>query len=921
MSCQPNLLFRWLVLASLTLLSFTSLWSQEMGGLQVDIDHGKDSLVFRWFPTSPASWGRVRTGGYRIERFTIDSSEIFGFDEVENPNWEALTFGRRGIPIPDGNTVFKLADSLTMRMDSLAGNGYVGAMATMLYDSAFNDGNDLAGVLKLQYEMAAFGAMRLSEKAGAYLGARVEVPGLDTTATYLFRITAVDDPSVREEIAVNMAGRHYKRYNAYVDVDYQNNPFAGELPPVFSRYRFSALGKAFSDSIVVRWAPLDATLLRKSHELGYLVQKSKMIPGGPGESPTYEAIGSPLNVWPWTKAEFAAYLSKSPIPDSLVLVSAQVLYGALQTEGDLDRQTALENQLAYGLQVADQSALAANALGLRYVDYAVEPGVTYVYSIEMPMDSIDPNSYPVNGSVLLENNYYGPEEIASLTALEGEYVISLVMPKENGENYNQYYIERSADNGSTWTALSNKPIVFETDEKLVDEVRYYFYPDSVATLYQPFRYRLRGRNVFQEYSPWAELTAMARDRTPPPVAIPGDPEMLTTEIVRLSWDGEMSATAPDLAGYYVKMGHFSSVENQPIVSELLPVGMTTWDYVRPGLPFTNDSSYFFQVAAVDTAGNMSNSFPVALRVIDSIPPAPPTGLLANLDTNGVVTLLWEASPEKDAAGYQVYFANDTTENFVQITKADLQYNYFKDTIVLNTLNEAIYYRVSAFDRSYNNSEWSDILRVERPDIVPPTPPVLLLPRPTGEAVVLTWKRSSSTDAVTYAILRRDAADESGQWSVLDSIPAIDTLYADTTAAYEVVYDYTMHTVDDAGLASEQANIQAGRRIFTADVGGVGEVTVALQGTGEQARPQVQWTYEKPGEDLLSEADHRFMLYRATGNAPLLRYKQLKSKEPSFTDTAVEAGQTYRYALMVVYSNGKKSGLSMEQSVTIPKEGE
>ena len=904
-----------LLVGLLLLVTTGSTQAQTSPSLWAQHQYLSDSTaVLSWVPTRAEDWAMTRASGFEVVRYDAPALDNYR-DAID---WDAVATGRPTTILSYNPLDSKIADSISLANDTLWGQGYPQIVATMLFDSAFNDGNDQEGINRQQYDMIQFGAVNFAVQIGTKIGLAIIDNNVNKSASYLYRVTSIDNPELTQEIYVVAGGGGITRFFADIDNDFTQHPYAFLLPPEPTTAPLLSRGKAFGDSIVVRWLPLESPQLRNGYKQGYYLTKIRRTPGTDPAKPfdfNYEILADSIPVLPWSKDSLGRYLSINPAPDSNLLIAAQVMYGKLQSEDGLNRAEALQNQLAYGLQAADQSPIAAEVMGLRYVDYDVTPGEFYIYEITMPVDSL-PYDYPAQASVKLDNDYQGPTPLRGVAAIEGEYVINLVLDRENELNYNQYFFEKSK-NGNNWEKLNVTPIVFEVSEELADQVRYYYFPDSVANLYDPHLYRVRGRNAFQEYSPWVELTAQARDRTPPPTSTLNEPETLTSEIVRLSWDAEMSETAPDLAGYYVKMGHTPSPENQPIVSELLPPGTTTYDYQRPGYPFTNDTAYFFQIAAVDTAGNISSSFPVALRVIDSIPPAPPTGLQGTMDSNGVVTILWEASPETDAVGYQVYFANDTTDYFVQITKGDLAYNYFLDTIEVNALNEAIYYRVTAFDRSYNTSKFSEILKVERPDVIAPTPPVLLQPKPTGEAVELTWKPSSSTDAVAYAVLRRDPNSEAEAWTVLDSIAALLTTYVDTSAEFEVAYDYTLTTIDDAGLVSELANIQTGRRIFTADIGGVETVTIELQGEGEGARPQVQWTFEKPTVDILAEADHRFMLYRAAGDGELTRYKQLRGKEPVYVDESVDPGTTYRYALMVVYDNGKKSALSQSSSVTIP----
>ncbi len=902
--------------------------AQSVDPLAINASRYRDSVVLAWFPTEPAAWAKAKAAGFEVTRFTLDKAALDLSRGSESIAWAGLPAGRTPTPMAGPEAYLALADSAAFNARRFDGQGYVAALSFMLFDSIFTDGKDAEGDLRQQFAMAAFGFQYVPELVTDLLGVRLQQGGLDTAGVYLYHIQAIAAPELRQEVVVDMERGVFVRYQTYIDLDFSNHPFAGLVPPPIQQFPFQAVGKAFNDSIVLRWALTDYDLLVNSKQLGYRISRSRLASnrverdpaGNEYTLPIYEKAGEDVIIRPWSEEQLGAYLTLGAGVDSMVYVPAQVLYGLPEADANTTLREAKANLVAFGLQAADHSANAANALGLRYVDYAVEPGENYVYTVELLLDSMKINALPVVSTVALTNEYFGPEPIQGFAAAEDEYVINLILSRENERNYTQYFFEKADLDSDNWTALHQRSVVFEVEEKLTEQVYNFYFPDSVAVLYQPFRYRVRGKNYFQELSPWAELTAMARDRTPPPAPVPGEPLLVLEDLVNISWDGLVSEESPDLAGYYLRMGHYNDPEGLPIVTELIPPGTANYQYQRPGIPFVNDSSYFFQVSAVDTAGNLSSSFAVALSVIDSIPPGAPVGLQGVVDTNGVVTLFWLANTERDLAGYQVYGANDSTATFTQLTEEDLTYNYFRDTLALNALNEAVYYRVSAFDRRYNNSPFSQILRVERPDVIPPTPPLLLLPKPTGEAVVLEWKPSSSTDALAYLILRRPLGDQNAPWEKVDSILATQTTYADTGAVVEQTYQYTLRTIDDAGLKSEPANTQTGRRIFAATVGGVENVTVnLLQAQGnEKARTQVQWKYEKPGMPPLSTAEYRFMVYRAEGDQALTRYKQLRSKEPDYTDAAVEPGKTYRYALMVVYDNGKKSALSAEKTMTIPE---
>jgi fibronectin type 3 domain-containing protein len=86
----------------------------------------------------------------------------------------------------------------------------------------------------------------------------------------------------------------------------------------------------------------------------------------------------------------------------------------------------------------------------------------------------------------------------------------------------------------------------------------------------------------------------------------------------LTWNEN---TEVDLAGYHV----YRKIDTGPstkINTALIPKGTHT--YVDG--PITSDGSYDYTVTAVDTAGNESLHSADAVKVVNVVPPLPPSGL-------------------------------------------------------------------------------------------------------------------------------------------------------------------------------------------------------------------------------------------------------------------------------------------------------
>ncbi len=101
-----------------------------------------------------------------------------------------------------------------------------------------------------------------------------------------------------------------------------------------------------------------------------------------------------------------------------------------------------------------------------------------------------------------------------------------------------------------------------------------------------------------------------------------------------------------------------------------------------------------------------------LMQIDTTPPSPPTGLNV-LNGDNRVDLTWNANPERDLAGYNVYYAYSYNGKYTLI--GSTTNNYYVDYGAHN--GTTYYYAVAAYDNNGNESELSydNISSTPRPE--------------------------------------------------------------------------------------------------------------------------------------------------------------------------------------------------------------
>jgi hypothetical protein len=109
------------------------------------------------------------------------------------------------------------------------------------------------------------------------------------------------------------------------------------------------------------------------------------------------------------------------------------------------------------------------------------------------------------------------------------------------------------------------------------------------------------------------------------------------------------------------------------------------------------------VATIDTLTIESDATaPVCTTLKDTFPPAPPKNLQA-VGLEGSIDLIWDASPERDIAGYYVLRRQLAGGSFEPVTATPIQDARFTDNVAAGT---RFVYTVKAVDRAGNVSEAS-----------------------------------------------------------------------------------------------------------------------------------------------------------------------------------------------------------------------
>lgn len=654
-----------------------------------------------------------------------------------------------------------------------------------------------------------------------------------------------------------------------------------------------ALAWPAGDSVVLRWGPTTPGAWIIANRTGYMVERRRVTDDG--DVRVFERLTAEPLV-PWTVEEWKR---RSRPEQKFAAIALQCLHGKAHvpaSDHSAVRQLRLAadelmNRYSFALFSADNDAHAANGLALRFVDRDIEPGATYAYRIFTAQRD---TSYSIDTAYVVVEAGPAPAipPPPELTAEELDSLIVLRWHNTPGDAFSGFYVERSDDGGATYRRLNEIPIVPMTPEDALQPMTPR-YDDSTITNYRRYRYRVRGVTAFAELSQPAETEAMGRDRTPPPVPHMQKARIPATTAVVLQWD--MDQPPADLAGFVVARSALPEQGFHTLFDQPLPASARSFLDTAA----TADEPYYM-VGAVDTAGNVAPSLPVYADLIDTMPPAVPTGLTGTIDTSGIVTLRWNPGIERDLLGYRVLWANDSTHEFSQRTPAPWQDTVFVDSISVRTLTPYVYYRLAAVDTRYLHSEATAVLALKRPDIVPPEPSVFTDVSVTDTSVQLHWEHSRSED-VAVQMLERRVQNSGNTWQELVRLPARQQQYTDTAVQRRTVYEYRVTAIDSAGHRSQYAFSVTGRPYDTGRRSGIDALQATL--SPDKRSVALSWRYTPSAER------YWFIVYRSYNGTPLRQYKAVESGVTTFEDGLLAGDGTYRYAVRVKMHNGAESDVS------------
>jgi fibronectin type 3 domain-containing protein len=566
----------------------------------------------------------------------------------------------------------------------------------------------------------------------------------------------------------------------------------------------SVTSRIQKDAVLLRWATSTPMAWNETNKYGFdiirytLVRDSIVLP----QSEIRKLNQSPVKARPL--ADWESIVQNN----DYAAIIAQALYGEdFEVSGGdaqgiakiINMSKELEQRFVMSLYAADQNFEVACIAGWGWRDTDVKSNERYLYQI-VPA-SPENEQYKIEpGAVFVAMNEYAdlPRPFG-LTGIFGNKTVMLVWDYSMlNDIYNSYYIEKSTD-GLTFNRLDGIPVTNLNNKEEQESKRIYFI-DSLVNNTDMHYYRVVGITPFGETGPPSDTISGQGKEFLSYVPYINNAVVNDSGDMELDWEFDEQGNK-FISGFELSRSDKSDDGFEIVTTNIAPE--------KRSLLLVKDSLYatnYFIITAIPHEGEPAKSFPVLVQPVDSLPPAIPTGFAGTIDSAGTVTLTWNNNTERDLLGYKVYRAQAKGEELIPLFDLALSDTVYKDTIDITNLNSKVYYALASLDMRYNQSDQTPPLELEKPDIVPPSSPVISGYRIKDEGIELSWINSSDMGVVQHRIWRRKQSEGYSLPVLLKSITDKSvTNYIDTSAVTNVRYVYTVTALKKNFLESPPSN--------------------------------------------------------------------------------------------------------------------
>jgi len=662
--------------------------------------------------------------------------------------------------------------------------------------------------------------------------------------------------------------------------------------------------KSYKDSVALRWHFNDANTWKEYIDKGVTIYRKDVTTGT-----TIRINEEPLK--PFTDSVWVQYeyyykdtsLTKKRDIDQNTIIALAMQHPELfpYTTNRSNESTAVSSEGMFTdtllmrhffHTMACFSSKEAGIVGMLYfLDDEVEKNKTYEYSLVMGNNKVEKSFARSTISTTTASTKFKPTIVYDYTNRRKS---SIKWKKiDTTLTFVPFYnIYRSETKDKGYVKINDQPQLSIFKNEAADSL-YMFYADTTLEKGKTYYYKVVGLDIFWEETGYSdpyvvrEVSYLVNEPRIESAIVVG------RKVTDITWSFNPIDKESVVAFRVYRSESFDTLYT-PISKDLSPNVLTFRDE-QPGLDM------YYKVAMIGAAKDTLWTFPNYAHIPDSIAPVAPVILSALCDSTGVVTIKWKHNNEKDLFAYKIFKANHLKDEFSGVYMSEKIDSLVYDTLSLNTTSEDVYYMLQLLDKTYNESVFSNVVKVKRYDIIPPTAGVFYSFTTDDKGISLTWANSSSRDAVK-TILYRKYQDEMN-WHVHKTFvndTAVFKTYLDTAVVKGQWYEYKLQTVDDNNLSSDFSNVFPVRAYDSGRRPPLKNVKVELNKKKQTVK--LSWQYNET--KVLY-----FQVFRGNEKVPL---SILESTDPNvyeLYDMKIAPGHRYIYRVKAVFKDGGESPFS------------
>lgn len=646
-----------------------------------------------------------------------------------------------------------------------------------------------------------------------------------------------------------------------------------------------------ADRVLLRWIPSDAKGWEQLNEYGVRLERLTISRKGEVLSvPETTTLADGLR--PRETEELKALVGQYP----LGAVVAQAIFGE-DFEVDLGNSPIAQaialdevrqQRYLFSLYAADLCYPVAKAVGWGWEDRDVKADERYLYRVTPLVPGEQQIEAGAVYAVMSE-----PTRLVAPLALSAQFgeAGALLSWDYNtlSHLYSAYIVERSED-GEIFAPVSDLPITRMAD---TDKAPYapIIHMDSIP-LEKTIYYRVAGITPFGTRGAYSSIVSgMA---LPQLRAVP----LITGAVPDSSGGGHLGWSFDEseldrITGFRIL--HSTNDKKYTALADL-PASERSYHIQHIG------RNIYYKVEAKAKQGTSTQSFASLLQPIDSIPPAVPKGLRAEIDSLGAVHLSWQPNRDEDIYGYRLYRAQAKGEEPIPLTDIAIRDTLYVDSVELRSLNGKVYYALTALDERYNQSEISPVVEALKPNVIPPATPLITKAEAQEGSNLIEWATSEDPYLAGFLVMRSEG--ERGTPTEIARLEDSTTRhYEDKDITPGRSYTYQLVAFSSGRLSSPPSPPTLIRAMHKDS----GRTSSRLSLEALPSGIAIKWTAE--GEAMLSVT-----LYKQDAAGKLFLYREGLPHTGELLDTEVLQGQDNVYTI-IVKSKGSRP-LTIKKSLQL-----